>query len=51
MKKALRKLQAAKTYNDHRLRFLKKYTYELGVDDLVRYGADQYVVEFRELFI
>ena len=47
MKKALKKLQAAETYSDHRLDFLTEYTYELGVDDLVRYGARQYVaVEF-----
>ena len=30
IKKALKKLQAAKTYNDHSLHFLKKRTYELG---------------------
>ena len=51
IKKALKKLQAAKSYNDRRLHFLKKYTYELGVSDLVRYGAGQYVIELREPFI
>ena len=51
MKKALKKLQAAETYNDHRLHFLKEYTYDLGVDDLVRSGASQYVVEFQEPFV
>ena len=51
IKKALKKLQAAKSYNDRRLHFLKKYTYELGLSDLVRYGAGQYVIESREPFI
>ena len=38
---ALAKLQAATSYNDTKLDFLKSYTYDLGKDDLVKYGADQ----------
>jgi len=38
---ALAKLQAASSYNDTKLDFLKSYTYGLGKDDLVKYGADQ----------
>jgi hypothetical protein len=48
LKKAVKKLQAGETYNDPRIRFLKRYTYALRVNDLVRHGAGQYVVEFRE---
>ena len=36
--------------SDHRLHFLK-YTHELGVNDLVRYGAGQYVVDFQYSFV
>ena len=35
------KLQAATSYNDTNLDFMKSYTYGLGKDDLVKYGADQ----------
>jgi len=38
---ALAKLQAAASYNDSKLDFMKSYTYGLGKDDLVKYGADQ----------
>ena len=38
---ALAKLQAATSYSDTRLDFLKGYVYGLGKDDLVKYGADQ----------
>lgn len=39
---ALRKLLSVK-YTDKRLRFLYDFKYELGSDDLVSFGADQYV--------
>lgn len=38
---ALAKLQAAVSYNDSKLDFMESYTYGLGMDDLVKYGADQ----------
>ena len=41
---ALEKLQDAATYNDPKLDFMKDYAYDLGMNDLVKYGADQYVV-------
>ena len=44
--KALEKLQAVATYDDPRLHFMKKYAYDLGLDDLVKYGAHQYVIGF-----
>ena len=44
--KALGQLQAAATYDDPKLHFMKGYAYDLGLDDLVKYGADQYVIGF-----
>ena len=44
---ALEKLQTAHTYHDPRLDFMKSYAYDLGMDDLVKYGADQYVIGFE----
>lgn len=41
---ALEKLQAAVTYDDPKFDFVKDYTYGLGVNDLVKYGADQCVI-------
>ncbi|KAF9556503.1 phytase, partial [Agrocybe pediades] len=38
---AVKKLQSAKTYTDPRLDFLTNYTYTLGHDDLVPFGALQ----------
>jgi hypothetical protein len=38
---ALAKFQAAASFNDTKLDFMKSYTYGLGKDDLVKYGADQ----------
>ena len=38
---ALAKLQAAASFSDTKLDFMKSYTYRLGKDDLVKYGADQ----------
>ena len=38
---ALAKLQAAQSFNDTKLDFIKSYTYGLGEDELVKYGADQ----------
>ncbi|THH02813.1 hypothetical protein EW145_g6696 [Phellinidium pouzarii] len=35
------KLQAASSFKDPQLRFLKDYTYNLGVNDLVSFGAAQ----------
>ncbi|KAF9522115.1 phytase [Crepidotus variabilis] len=36
---AVAKLKSVDVYTDHRLDFLKKYTYTLGVADLVTFGA------------
>lgn len=47
---ALDKLQAVTSYDDPKLNFIKKYTYNLGMDDLVKYGADQYVIGFEPSF-
>jgi len=47
---ALDKLQAVTNYDDHKFNFMKKYTYSLGMDDLVKYGADQYVITFEPSF-
>jgi len=41
---ALAKLQAVAPYHDPKLDFLKNYAYDLGLDDLVKYGAHQYVI-------
>jgi len=46
---ALGKLQAATTYHNPKPDFLKKYAYDLGLDDLVKYGAHQYVIGSRRL--
>ncbi|KAF9778341.1 phytase [Thelephora terrestris] len=48
--KALKKLQAATTYHDPNLHFLKNYTYDLGVNDLVQFGADQSHALGKETF-
>ena len=37
----LAKLQAVASYNDTKLDFIRNYTYDLGEDDLVRFGAYQ----------
>lgn len=41
---ALEKLQSVKQYKDPRLNFLKTFSYDLGANDLVQYGADQCVI-------
>ena len=41
---ALSKLQSAEEYLDQKLDFLKNYTYSLGTDDLVPFGALQCVL-------
>ena len=38
---AVRKLQAVEWYTDSRFDFLADYVYELGENDLVRFGAEQ----------
>ncbi len=38
---AVSKLQAVKAYNDPDFDFLKTFTYDLGTNDLVEFGADQ----------
>ena len=43
---SLTKLQSATHYTDPRLQFLTNYTYNLGVDDLVPFGASQFVTSF-----
>jgi hypothetical protein len=47
---ALGKLQAATSYDDPKLYFLHEYVYELGVNDLVKFGADQCVIRVPYLF-
>lgn len=49
--KALEKLQAATTYHDPNLHFLKNYTYDLGTNDLVKFGADQSYALGKDTFI
>ena len=44
---ALEKLRAVAAYNDPKLDFVKAYVYDLGINDLVKYGADQYVVRLE----
>jgi hypothetical protein len=41
LRTAVRKIQAAEQYTDPRLDFLADYVYELGENDLVRFGAEQ----------
>lgn len=38
---AVQKLQAVKEFNDPQLEFLRNFTYDLGHDDLVPFGAAQ----------
>ena len=38
---AIAKLQSAQTYNDPKLDFLKTFVYDLGSNDLIRFGAAQ----------
>ncbi|THG92822.1 hypothetical protein EW026_g8217 [Hermanssonia centrifuga] len=38
---AVGKLQTVKAYNDPDFDFLKTFTYDLGTNDLVEFGADQ----------
>ena len=40
----LERLRAAHTYHDSKLDFMKNCAYDLGMDDLVKYEADQYVI-------
>jgi len=47
---ALKKLQAATKYDDPKLDFMKKYTYDLGMNDLVKYGAEQSYALGKETF-
>ena len=44
---ALEKLRAVAAYNDPKLDFVKAHVYDLGINDLVKYGADQYVVRLE----
>lgn len=45
--KALPKLQAATSFDDPKLDFVKNYTYDLGMNDLVKHGAKEYVIGFE----
>ncbi|PSR83458.1 hypothetical protein PHLCEN_2v5730 [Hermanssonia centrifuga] len=47
---AVGKLQAVKAYNDPDFDFLKTFTYDLGTNDLVEYGADQSFDAGQETF-
>lgn len=40
---ALAKLQSVQEFKDPALDFLKNFTYDLGTNDLVPFGAAQYV--------
>ena len=40
---ALDKLLAVREFKDHRMDFLRTFSYDLGTDDLVPFGAAQYV--------
>ncbi|KAF9463690.1 phytase [Collybia nuda] len=42
IKAAVSKLQSAKVFTDPRLSFLENYTYDLGQDDLVPFGAQEF---------
>jgi len=46
----VKKLKRAKKFKDPKLAFVKEYEYTLGVDDLVPFGAAQYVL-FLLLFL
>jgi len=41
MEKSVRRLKRAKHFHDSSLAFVANYTYALGVDDLVPFGAAQ----------
>ena len=41
IEKALSKLQSVSAFKDTRLHFLNNYSYELGYDDLIPFGAAQ----------
>ncbi|EMD40276.1 hypothetical protein CERSUDRAFT_79948 [Gelatoporia subvermispora B] len=47
---ALAKLRTAKAYTDPRLAFLRNFTYDLGTNDLVAFGAAQSVDAGQEAF-
>jgi hypothetical protein len=40
---ALNKIQSVQTFQNPALNFLKDFKYDLGTNDLVQYGAEQYV--------
>jgi hypothetical protein len=46
MEKSVRRLKRAKDFRDASLAFVAKYTYDLGVDDLVPFGAAQWAYPF-----
>lgn len=46
----MRKLQAAKSFEDEKLRFLANYTYDLGTNDLLPFGAAQSFTSGRKAF-
>ena len=46
---ALGKLQAVAIYEDPKFDFIKNYAYDLGLDDLLKYGGHQYVISSRQL--
>ncbi|KAI0782538.1 phytase [Abortiporus biennis] len=50
IKAALGKIQAVEDYKDPRLNFLRTFTYDLGADDLVGYGAAQSFDAGQEAF-
>lgn len=40
----MKKLKRAKKFKDSKLAFVNQYEYTLGIDDLVPFGAAQYVL-------
>ncbi|KAI0684865.1 hypothetical protein BC835DRAFT_1461145 [Cytidiella melzeri] len=48
---ALAKLQTVTKFTDSRLDFVKSFTFNLGTDDLVKFGADQSFDAGQEAFI
>ncbi|KAE9399215.1 phytase [Gymnopus androsaceus JB14] len=50
MASAVAKLQNVKTYHDSSLDFIRNYTFDLGTDELVAFGATQSSIAGAEIF-
>lgn len=44
IKATVKKLKRVKHYKEHYLKFLKHFTWDLGADDLLPFGATQYAL-------